>query len=320
MVPFDKVINAHLPIIVAAIKIPMTVYVLRCRTPLLPGEEDTEPPRFYIGWSNNVDRRFREHRGELRGKRDRHLGAAWTQLYYPTEIIETRIGHLGTETAVTLEYMTMHGIAAVRGGAYAAPDLTSDQLAAIAAILPLACPRCPEPHPPALCPLPRDPTIRAPYPNPIATSPDPRRDAAAFFDDMTATKAQTIIAASVIPGITRESDPAAAARLLAAELYGEPLPPPNDPRWRRRIYDQERRRAALAGRIVAPDAAAEIAAVTSILARLGATANPDGREWYRTEHRLDPEARRILGLFGLVVAAASHPSRFTIMRPVDTNQ
>lgn len=291
----------------------MTVYVLRCREPLAPGEEDTNPigiNTYYIGWSNNVDRRFREHRGEYRGKRDRHLGAEFTQRYYPMDIIETRIGSLRTENEVTLEYMAMYGVDAVRGGVYAALHLGADQLAEIARYLAAPiCARCGE-HSPADCPLPRTPTARAPYYNPIAQSKNPAADAALYLRDMTPAKARHIAAAATIniADITADSDPAAAARAVLNHQYGT-VPAEYHCDYRVFLinvyygintyiptgYCSERRAAAIA-----------------ILERIGARPG-DEKEFYRNETPIASAEKLILQeVFGMIIGRGTHPSRSRI--------
>ena len=76
-----------------------------------------EGGRYYVGFTNDVDRRFNKH---AKGK-----GAVWTRLYKPIEVIETRqiptdqnhrAGYL--EDDMTFEYAMKYGAEYVRGGGY----------------------------------------------------------------------------------------------------------------------------------------------------------------------------------------------------------
>ena len=85
------------------------VYVLRL-----------EGGRFYVGKSDDVNKRYKEHLG---GK-----GSAWTKKYSPISLIETRtnVSPFEEDKAVK-EYMNTYGIQNVRGGSYVSMDLTESQ-------------------------------------------------------------------------------------------------------------------------------------------------------------------------------------------------
>jgi len=72
--------------------------------------------KYYVGKSVDVKQRFKQH---LSGR-----GSAWTNMYKPVSIIETRpINSSFDETNVTKEYMKKYGIENVRGGAYSMVNL-----------------------------------------------------------------------------------------------------------------------------------------------------------------------------------------------------
>jgi predicted GIY-YIG superfamily endonuclease len=77
-----------------------TIYILRL-----------EENKYYIGKSDNVDKRYQEH---LNG-----YGSAWTKKYRPVSIIK-KIANSSPfdEDKYTKEYMSKYGIDNVRGGSY----------------------------------------------------------------------------------------------------------------------------------------------------------------------------------------------------------
>lgn len=76
--------------------------------------------KYYVGKSADVAQRFKQH---LSGR-----GSAWTNLYKPVSILETRpITSIHDETNVTKDLMKKYGISNVRGGAYTAVDLPVEQ-------------------------------------------------------------------------------------------------------------------------------------------------------------------------------------------------
>jgi predicted GIY-YIG superfamily endonuclease len=80
-----------------------------------------EQHKYYVGKTKRLLHRYRQHeRGE---------GAAWTRAYRPMRIVATYPYLVpGMENAVVKMYMGKKGIPNVRGGAYANPELTEDQL------------------------------------------------------------------------------------------------------------------------------------------------------------------------------------------------
>ena len=86
------------------------VYVLRL-----------EGGKFYVGKSEDVQKRFQEHR-------DGH-GSEWTRLHKPIkmEAIHPNVSAF-EEDMKTKEYMAMYGVENVRGGSYCQTTLTSAQL------------------------------------------------------------------------------------------------------------------------------------------------------------------------------------------------
>jgi predicted GIY-YIG superfamily endonuclease len=87
-----------------------TIYVLR----LVGG-------RYYIGKSNNVMNRYKEH---LDGN-----GSGWTRKYKPISLVNT-IKNVSPfeEDKITKEYMSKYGIDKVRGGSYVELDLDDVQI------------------------------------------------------------------------------------------------------------------------------------------------------------------------------------------------
>lgn len=80
------------------------VYVLRL-----------EGGRFYVGYSQDVSRRLRQH---FTGN-----GAAWTKLHRPVEVVEVAAGGKADERDKTLEIMRKHGWMVTRGHAWTARTL-----------------------------------------------------------------------------------------------------------------------------------------------------------------------------------------------------
>ncbi len=80
--------------------------------------------RYYIGKSNNVITRYKQH---LKGE-----GSAWTRKYKPVSI-EHVINNVSAfdEDKITKEYMSKYGIDKVRGGSYADVVLSDFQVNAL---------------------------------------------------------------------------------------------------------------------------------------------------------------------------------------------
>jgi predicted GIY-YIG superfamily endonuclease len=76
--------------------------------------------KYYVGKSADVVKRFEQHK--------RGVGSAWTNLYKPVSILETRpLTSIHDETNVTKDLMKKYGVSNVRGGAYTAVDLPVEQ-------------------------------------------------------------------------------------------------------------------------------------------------------------------------------------------------
>ena len=76
--------------------------------------------KYYVGKSTDVARRFEQHK--------RGMGSVWTKTHPPIEVMETRpLTSIHDETNITKDLMKKYGIDNVRGGAYAAVDLTEEQ-------------------------------------------------------------------------------------------------------------------------------------------------------------------------------------------------
>lgn len=71
--------------------------------------------KFYVGKSNDVQRRYDEH---VRG-----AASEWTKIHKAVGIVETREN--ASEDTVVLEYMKMKGIENVRGGAFSQIDISA---------------------------------------------------------------------------------------------------------------------------------------------------------------------------------------------------
>jgi len=69
-----------------------------------------EQNKYYIGYSENLAKRFDEHMAEE--------GAIWTKRYKPVSIIEIIRGNKDTEKAKTLEYIKKYGFEHVRGSVW----------------------------------------------------------------------------------------------------------------------------------------------------------------------------------------------------------
>lgn len=91
---------------------PEFIYVVRC-----------ECDKWYIGRTNNVERRFLEHASGN--------GSGWTHLYPAIELVEKLPYAPFLEDAKTLEYIQRYGIYNVRGGSYCQVTLPDAQLVEI---------------------------------------------------------------------------------------------------------------------------------------------------------------------------------------------
>lgn len=85
------------------------VYVLRCNS-----------GKWYVGRSDNVERRFEEHK--------KGNGSTWTDIYRPIAIekVYSNVSPF-EEDKVVKEMMSKHGIHNVRGGTYSSMRLGIDQ-------------------------------------------------------------------------------------------------------------------------------------------------------------------------------------------------
>ena len=83
-----------------------------------------EGGRYYIGKSDNVMNRYKQH---LNGK-----GSSWTRKYKPISLEKT-IENVSSfeEDKITKEYMSKYGIDKVRGGSYVEVELSEFQIEAI---------------------------------------------------------------------------------------------------------------------------------------------------------------------------------------------
>lgn len=80
-----------------------------------------ETGRYYIGMTNNLKKRFKDH---TEGK-----GSEWTRKYPPLSIIRTiRSSNPFDEDKYVKEYMSLYGIHKVRGGSYVTENLDSSQM------------------------------------------------------------------------------------------------------------------------------------------------------------------------------------------------
>lgn len=102
------------------------IYALRC-----------EKDYYYIGKTNNIERRFADH---VEGK----FGSKWTQLHPPIKIVESfKMENKFDESRKTLEYMEKYGISKVRGAQWCNARLTKAQREEIQRYLqPDACFHC----------------------------------------------------------------------------------------------------------------------------------------------------------------------------------
>lgn len=82
---------------------------------------ELEEGKYYIGWSENLSRRLKEHSTDD--------GARWTQKYKPKRIIEISLGNKTTENEKTLQYMEKYGWENVRGGSYCQVDMKKPPVA-----------------------------------------------------------------------------------------------------------------------------------------------------------------------------------------------
>lgn len=95
------------------------VYVLEC---------GTSGGKFYVGSTNNLERRMQEH---FSGK-----GAAWTKIYKPQRQVKSTISFskqhaMEQEDVEVKRMMNEHGIGNVRGGTYSKPRLDTIALTAL---------------------------------------------------------------------------------------------------------------------------------------------------------------------------------------------
>ena len=83
-----------------------------------------EGGRYYIGKSDNVMNRYKQH---LKG-----YGSAWTRKYKPISLEKT-IENVSSfeEDKITKEYMSKYGIDKVRGGSYVEIELSEFHMAAL---------------------------------------------------------------------------------------------------------------------------------------------------------------------------------------------
>ncbi len=97
---------------------------------------ELEDNKFYIGKTNNISRRFEDH------KSSNSRSATWTRKFKPVRIIESYDNADGLdEDRITLEYMIKYGIDNVRGGPYVACDIDSSR-EHIEHRIRMACDRC----------------------------------------------------------------------------------------------------------------------------------------------------------------------------------
>jgi predicted GIY-YIG superfamily endonuclease len=89
------------------VKVNEVIYVIRL-----------ENNKYYIGKTNNIERRFIEHCSS---------NNKWLKMYKPIEVIETyHIESIFSEDLYVKEYMNKYGINNVRGGTYSTFDLSED--------------------------------------------------------------------------------------------------------------------------------------------------------------------------------------------------
>lgn len=69
-----------------------------------------EEDKYYIGWSENLSQRLKQHSCEEAAK--------WTQKYKPVKVIEICLGNKEVENRKTIEYMKKYGWENVRGGSW----------------------------------------------------------------------------------------------------------------------------------------------------------------------------------------------------------
>ena len=82
---------------------------------------ELEENKYYIGWSENLSRRLKEHSNDD--------GAKWTQKYKPIKIIEICLGNKDLENKKTLEYMKKFGWENVRGGSWCKVEMNKPPIA-----------------------------------------------------------------------------------------------------------------------------------------------------------------------------------------------
>ena len=83
--------------------------------------------KYYVGVSDNVERRLEEHKGISR-KESLHRGAAWTHKYPVVELIsKTKTSNPLDEDSMVKKLMIEHSIDDVRGGTYSQVKLDEEQ-------------------------------------------------------------------------------------------------------------------------------------------------------------------------------------------------
>ena len=98
--------------------------LLRMSTPQRLYVLELQHGKYYVGITNNLQRRFQQH---LDG-----TGSAWTREHAPVAVhITTALEGPLHEDRVTKEMMLEHGIDNVRGGAYCKVQLDEEQHAAL---------------------------------------------------------------------------------------------------------------------------------------------------------------------------------------------
>jgi predicted GIY-YIG superfamily endonuclease len=103
---------------------PTTIYVL-----------SLERGKFYVGKTDDVQRRYQEH---LNGR-----GSSWTREYAPVKLERTiKCASAFDEDKITKELMAVHGIDNVRGGAYVNITLDSVQMESLTREIRGATDRC----------------------------------------------------------------------------------------------------------------------------------------------------------------------------------
>lgn len=95
-----------------------------------------EEGKFYVGKTNNVGKRYREH---LAG----YKSSSWTRKYKPVKIEEVyEDADSLDEDKITVKYMMIHGIDNVRGGPYVSIKLPEETQRHIVQRIRMASNRC----------------------------------------------------------------------------------------------------------------------------------------------------------------------------------